>query len=105
MIEAHTGPIPSSPSADVSDDGLSAGLDLDLLDPDHLLVPPLHPIERLHRALKRPLEPRNGGREIYHPTIAPARLQAAEHIRAGRVQTGRVDGQRRLDLVLGLHAL
>src|SRR3954469_15485940 len=97
----HPNPKPwASPSTGLSDDGLSAGLDLDLLDPDHLFVAPLHPIERLHRALKRSLQPRDRGRKIHHPTITSARLQATEHVRAGRVQTGRVDGQRRLRLVL-----
>src|SRR5215218_10419666 len=66
----------ASPSTDLSDDGLSAGLDLDLLDPDHLRVPPLHPVERLHRALKRPLQPRHRGRDIHRPTVRPTRAEA-----------------------------
>jgi hypothetical protein len=48
-----------SRSIDDSDDGLGTGLHFDLLHPDHLRVAPLHPVERLNRAVEGSLKPRN----------------------------------------------
>jgi hypothetical protein len=99
-------PAPSgAASTDISDDGLPAGMNMHVLDPDLLLASATQTRQRFHLG-------RVGSKELYgQPTAALQSddalrlLRAGEHFHCDFIGADHLDSEHRLNLVLRVDAV
>jgi hypothetical protein len=94
----------SSGAAYIPHDRLRPRLDLELLNSDHLSVGPLELVVGLESAMEGALKAGDCCREPRRAPLPHVSVDAAEQARGSRLETGRVDRERCLDLIFWLHA-